>query len=139
EDVFVRGTASDDYSEISSITILVNGVNSGVAVESIDGFATWEASGQIPLTEGDNTISVSALDSSGNQDEVASVTVRRTRFDNAFPNEDIQYDSITGMALDLRNGQRRALTVSDIEDGPLDAVTVTDLDTGLRSMFTITG
>ncbi len=139
EGVFVRGTASDDYSGVDSITILVNGVDSGVEVESNDDFATWEASGQVPLAEGDNTISISALDSSGNQDEVTSVTVRRTRFDDAFPNEDVTYDNITGMALDLRDGQKKALSVSYIEDGSPSAITVTDLDTGLRNKIVVSG
>jgi DNA-binding beta-propeller fold protein YncE len=115
-EVTVRGTASD-ASTIASVTV------NGVAAESGDGHATWQA--LVPLMPGDNVIVVASSDALGNHREEESIGVRRIAAPEAVG---------TGPALlaaygaALRPDGKIAYFVDDVPDGLIEV----DLRTGLR-------
>ncbi len=134
--VMVRGTAEDDYSDITSFTILVNGADSGATIIHDENYATWSA--QVDLAEGDNAIVITAGDSQSNSDNnAASVYVKRAALSNVFPNADVNYGSMQNMVFDARDGQESIISVdSSNEDGRL---VITELATGLRSEIFVSG
>ena len=132
----VRGTVTDDYSDVAQVAVLINGADSGVPITPVEdeanpGVYNWSA--QITLTEDDDhTVIVTTMDSAGNiNSEAASVMVTQGSLDNAFPNANNPYGAIVSGVLDFRGGQRRLLTVHGEWDRD-QLLTVTDLDTGER-------
>lgn len=124
DSILVRGTASDDYSTITSVTV------GGVAAESDDGFATWTA--LVTLTEGDNIINVVVEDENNTNNAATSVSVRRTAYDVAFPDNEAPITRATGIAVDGANN--RALIPNSIS-GRTDTVIAVDLATGVRTVL----
>jgi len=74
--VVVKGTVSDDWTEAADLSVSVNapGLPSPLKVTPA---ADGSFSVTVPLVEGQNTISVTAVDEAGN-DFTATVTVKRT-------------------------------------------------------------
>ena len=119
--ITVRGSAQDaDGSEISAI--LVN----GVAVESNDGFATWQIT--LPLALGENTLVVTTADIDGNTDPSAASVVVQAK---AFPH--LRGSSAAGLVVDTANN--RAL----VADNSFRALFSIDLASGERTVLSSNG
>lgn len=86
ETVFVRGTMEDLYGEVS--TLLVNGVE----VDITDGLPEWSVN--VPVNVGENTLTVTATDVSGNENNDHSVNVRRDPDGGAFPDNENPTESV---------------------------------------------
>ena len=115
--ITVRGTAQDtDGSDITSIQV------NGVAVESSDGFATWQVT--LPLQLGENTLVVATADADGNTNPSAASVVVQAK---AFPN--LRGSSVDGLVVDTANN--RALVV----DSSFDALFAIDLASGERTVL----
>lgn len=106
ESIVIRGVASDDDA-VSSVTV------NGVVASSTDGFATWTAT--LPLTYGDNTVSVDVTDNGGNQVTAVDTLAieRRTEIRRPFGAEFdsasntlyyVDIDLFKILALDLATG-----------------------------------
>ncbi len=119
--ITVRGTATDGDSGIRLIAV------NGVGATSSDGFATWEV--QIPLTPGDNTLTVEATDDDGNIDANAAQSSIRVEplmdtGDDVFITLDIDnnrallIDHIRILSLDLTTRIRSIFSSSNIGNGP---------------------
>jgi hypothetical protein len=124
DSILVRGTASDDYSTITSVTV------GGVAAESDDGFATWTA--LVTLTEGDNIINVVVEDENNTNNAATSVSVRRTAYDVAFPDNEVPITYATGIAVDAANNR---VLVPNYLSGEGDYVIAIDLAKGIRTVL----
>lgn len=124
DSILVRGTASDDYSTITSVTV------GGVAAESDDGFATWTA--LVTLTEGDNIINVVVEDENNTNNAATSVSVRRTAYDVAFPDNEVPITHATGIAVDVANNR---VLVPNYVSGAGDSIIAIDLATGIRTIL----
>lgn len=124
DSILVRGTASDDYSTITSVTV------GGVAAESDDGFATWTA--LVTLTEGDNIINVVVEDENNTNNAATSVSVRRTAYDVAFPDNEVPITRATGIAVDAANNR---VLIPNSVSGTGDSIIAVDLSTGIRTVF----
>ena len=116
---FVRGTAEDDYSEISRITIVVDGVSyeaMDTSSEDEPAFSTWQVEQDISspnrpaLIEGENIVIVQAEDSSLNVAEDAdSVRVFQNVTDLNFPDANVSWGRISAIELDPDNNRLFAL------------------------------
>jgi hypothetical protein len=100
----VTGTASGDAG-VSSVTV------SGIAANSSDGFASWRA--QIPLSFGQNTITVATAGGNGNSDSTAAqIDISRQRLLNDVRAFD--FDPATGAAYIIDDGNE--IFQTDIND-----------------------
>jgi len=136
ETLTLRGTASDELSQIDAVTVTVEGEGGTemYTTESDDGFATWTI--EVSLSPGDNQIQLGAEDVLGNaNDQIAEITVVRQSFDLAFPDNEEPFLRIRDMTYDVENGR---LLVGAHDDRTLDntgTVHAVDLLTGKRSRF----
>lgn len=75
----VRGVATDNMSSITSVTV------NGETAESSDSFANWQVT--VPLSAGDNELTVIATDAAGNISEAAVLATSTQRADltGSFP------------------------------------------------------
>jgi hypothetical protein len=134
--ILVRGTASDDYHSVKSVMV------NGVAATTTDGYKNWQA--EVPLEDGTlppitlknkvNTLKVIAEDSLGNitkTEEAPKVVVTQGNRKQAFPSENVVFDSPATLLLDKLNGRSRLL-VADYYGYQIVAI---DLATGERSLF----
>lgn len=132
--VTIRGTATDEVSEVSDITIIV-GENSFPAtvtttVTEEETITTWVAS--VTLAEGNNTLQVSATDSVSNTEEnAASVMVKRDSGMGDFPNSDNPLVAPFSMVYDT-TGSNNRLIIADQQQMTLITV---DFETGERTTF----
>jgi len=138
--VIVRGTVEDDYNEIDSIKLYVNGNESvsEMVIETIEGAVSWRTQIDLPLSE--NVIKVAVEDSQGNLNaEAASVSVYKGDLDSAFPQEGNDFGDVYDLAvyntdsgfkvlspsysngpiisMDLNTGEREAVEVSSVPEG----------------------
>ncbi len=128
----VRGTAEDDYSDITSITVNVRtsaGTIDSVAATSLgdNSFAEWSAEVDLGADEV-NTITVEATDSEENTlAEIATVSVTHQSTAVSFPNSDNRLENVStgAVSLDARNNR---LVVADA-----DSIYSVDLNTGART------
>ncbi len=128
----VRGTAEDDYSDITSITVNVRtsaGTIDTVAATSLgdSSFAEWSAEVDLGADEV-NTITVEATDSEENTlAEIATVSVTHQSTAVSFPNGDNRLENVStgAVSLDARNNR---LVVADA-----DSIYSVDLNTGART------
>ena len=135
---FVRGTAEDDYNEISRITIVVDGVSYQAIDTSGDGepaFSTWQVEQDITspnrpvLIEGENTVIAQSEDSSLNIAEQAdTVRVVQHPTDFSFPDANVSWGRVSAIELDPENNRLFALTF-----GGLFAVDLADSTRSLIS------
>lgn len=107
----VTGTASD----VSTITRVTVG---GVDATTSNGFANWRA--MVPLTSGDNTLSVETTDEFSNTDSAAAMLT--VTFSGSLPADS------TAIALDTSSN--RALVV----DHRFDAVIAVNLTAGVSAI-----
>lgn len=134
--ILVRGTASDDYHGVKSVTV------NGVAATSTDDYKNWQA--EVPLADTTtppitlkntvNTLKVIAEDSVGNKtktEEAPKVVVTQGDRKQAFPSESITFKAPTRVVLDNRNGRNRLL-VAEPYGYKIIAI---DFATGERSKF----
>lgn len=123
--VTVRGTATDDYSEI--VSLQVNGED--VTDTSTDGsFATWSIT--VNITEGVNRLIVAVEDTESNFNlDADSVSVRRDILKGDFPNDNVLFSNPESFVNDLANNR---LLVFERDTRNILAV---DTLTGLRSLF----
>lgn len=126
-EVLVRGTATDDYSDIA--TLQVNGVD--VTDTSDDGsYSTWQI--RAALTAGENTLTVTGSDSAGNEIAVGdqpSVAVRSDAAMGDFPDSVNLLENPYALVMDH---ERNRLLVSDSTPDRIYAV---DMATGARTIF----
>ena len=124
DSILVRGITTDDYSEITSVTV------NGIEVETLDNYETWQV--ELPLLIGeDNNLLIQTTDSAGNIsiDEGVKAMVRQGPITGAFPDTNNQFSSVVGVAID--RSANRLITVSG--DDP-EVMTV-NLLTGERTPF----
>lgn len=155
--VIVRGTAEDDYNDIESVEIYVNGTKSDVEIEldKTTTPVTWttledeaESKKGITLNAGENLIEVVVTDSIGNKKtftgvadttETANVKVANAPFGDAFPVGEAggSFDYVrTGFVIDDSTGSLRTLSTTTAQDCPL---VITDLGSGQRTDQFISG
>ncbi|MGM8225551.1 hypothetical protein ACSV5M_03140 [Cellvibrio sp. ARAG 10.3] len=124
DSILVRGITTDDYSEITSVTV------NGIEVETLDSYETWQV--ELPLLIGeDNNLLIQTTDSAGNIsiDGDVKAMVRQGVITEAFPDTNNQFSSVVGIAID--RPANRLITVSG--DDP-EVMTV-NLLTGERTPF----
>src|SRR5690606_9694938 len=100
------------------------------AAESDDGFATWTA--LVTLTEGDNIINVVVEDENNTNNAATSVSVRRTAYDVAFPDNEVPITHATGIAVDVANNR---VLIPNFVSGDGDSIIAVDLSTGVRTVL----
>lgn len=128
--VIVRGTATDELSTVTRVTLQVenSGGTTDLDLESDEDFATWQK--QVPLTDGENTITVVAEDELGNVlSDGESVTVVRQSLDLEFPDAEMPIDDPLKLVFDET---RERVLVGGITDTVIYSV---DINTGKRSAF----
>ena len=137
--ILVRGTASDDYSTITSIKVSVVGATTSVTATSTDGFKNWQA--LVPLKDTttivtattENTINVATEDSVGNKStDAAHVAIRQAPIKSAFPDADNPFDLAYKFVIDKTDNRNRLIGTSGFESSKIMSV---DLATGKRSIF----
>jgi len=136
ETLTLRGTASDELSQIDAVTVTVEGEGGTevYTVDSDDGFATWTV--EVSLAPGDNQIQLGAEDVLGNaDDEIAEITLVRQSFDLAFPDNEEPFLDVRDMAFDSE-GNRLFVAIRDVSlpEGT-GVVVAVDLKTGERTRF----
>ena len=122
--ILVRGVTTDDYSEITSVTV------NGVEAQTVDNYETWQV--EVPLLAGeDNNLLIQTTDAAGNMsiDEDSKAVVRQGVITDAFPDTNNEFSGVVGIVID--RSANRLITVSG--DDP-DVMTV-DLSTGGRTPF----
>lgn len=124
--ILVRGTARDDYSRISKVSV------NGIAATSTDNFANWQVT--VPLALAAETpLSVETEDSAANAaTNVAQAMVKQADIHSAFPDAEQGFLSIEGLALDRLDGRNRLLAIGSSEENLIKAI---DLTTGKRQLF----
>ena len=123
--VLVRGTAQDQYSDITSVTV------NGVEATSDDGFATWRARIE-DLSAGENTITIEVVDSAetpNTNENAATVTVVFDSSNENFPNDAISIANARAISVDHTRGDIL------LGDSNRDAIIRIDMETGLRSVL----
>ncbi len=122
--VTVRGTATDDYSDIALLRV------NDLDVTTADDFATWSVS--VPLSAGDNTLTITAEDAAGNEialENRPSVDVHQDVTMGDFPDSVNPLGVPRSIAIDAN---RNRLIIGDSDLSTLIAV---DLSTGARTTF----
>jgi len=128
--VIVRGTALDDYNDIESIKLYVNGNESISEITKgvFNGKITWRTQVDLPLSE--NVINVAVEDGQGNLNaEAASVSVYKGSLDSAFPEEGNDFVSVYDIAVFKSNSGFKVLSSSALSSVLIE----TDLNTGKRT------
>src|SRR5690625_3618426 len=127
----IRGTAEDELSEVTRVTVFVNGLESASKLKSEDNFATWQVT--LPLeADTEHTITVSVEDEFGNVDtEAATAVVHQQAWDKEFPNNDNVFLSAEGITYD-EEGHRVFISDGDVSARLIVEV---DLATGKRTEF----
>jgi hypothetical protein len=123
--VLMRGRASDDFNSVSSVVINTS-AGASVAVTSDDGYATWQA--EVPLVDGDNTLTVTANDASGNASTSEQVRVHVDAELGLFPHSDVDVGEVTAITFDE---QRNRLILGALSD----SIFTVDLATGVRTVL----
>lgn len=128
--VIVRGTATDALSTVTRVALHVSnaGGTTDLELDSEDDFATWQK--QVALTEGENTITLSAEDEFGNELTGGdSVTVVRQDFELSFPDEELPFENPQKL---VNDEARERVLVGGVGDTLVYSV---DTNTGKRSPF----
>jgi hypothetical protein len=133
--ILVRGSATDDYSTVTSVKVSAVNKTTGVEVTKVDaastdGFKNWQVS--VPLTAlTDTNLVVTTEDSVGNKStNAAQAMIRQAAFSSAFPDADNSFNYIQSLAIDQLEGRSRVL-VSDNMAGFISI----DLASGKRTIF----
>ncbi len=118
----VTGTSSDALGSVALVEV------NGIAATTSDGFATWRAA-DVPLSSGDNTLTVTTEDAPGNRNpQAVSVLLRRTELlaqprgiaidgaNNRAWVSDIRTNTV--YAVDLTSGNAAVLSGSGTGSGP---------------------
>jgi hypothetical protein len=137
--ILVRGTASDDWGNVKSIKIKVNGAVVTTDIITSDNFANWQAS--VPLTDTtapvtattENVITVVAEDNAAHiENNAAQVSIRQAPLNSSFPDGDNKFSYNTSqVVIDRLDGRNRFLV-----NGTYDhKITSVDMATGVRSPF----
>lgn len=129
--VIVRGTAEDELSAVSRVTLTVSNDDSvtDYEVES-DDLSNWKQ--KVSLGPGENTITLQAEDALGNKvskEEQQSVTVVQQAFSEAFPDDEVTIEEPQSLVFDEA---RDRILVTDFSENRIVSV---DLATGSRSVF----
>ncbi|WP_347332982.1 hypothetical protein [Marinimicrobium locisalis] len=131
ETVIVRGTAEDELSAVSRVTLTVSNNDSvnDYEIES-DDLSNWQK--KVTLGPGENTITLQAEDALGNkvsEEERQSVTVVQQAFAEAFPDDEVAIAQPRSVLFDE---DRNQVLVTDLQENRVVAI---DLSTGSRSVF----
>ncbi len=124
--ILVRGTASDEYSIVTSVK--VNGID--VTPKATGDFSTWQVN--VPLTAlTDTNLIVTTEDSASNKStNAAQVKITQAAFRSAFPDADNSFYNVRSLVIDQLEGRSRVL-VGDNGNGVFSV----DLASGKRTIF----
>lgn len=127
--ILVRGTASDDISAVTGVTV------NGVEATSSDNFANWQVS--VPLVAGmDNNLAVVATDAANNLSTSATQsTIRQAVISSAFPDADNGFYSNALMVIDQFDNRNRLLVMGTLPITYDSVIMSIDLLTGKRTIF----
>ena len=140
---YIRGTAQDDLSDITGVTVMVGGTPYTARDTSTGddpAFSSWdvETANRPALTDGmANTLTVVVEDAASNEnDNAASVVIHRDNEFGFFPDGTTSISTSRRISLDFENN-RLLLAGADLE-GAGEGVVAVSLETLQRSMLATT-
>jgi hypothetical protein len=129
--LFVRGSVKDVNGTLEEGAVTVNGVEAALELNQAGDEATWSVT--VDLASGENTITVTAVDTEENISEGESVkSLRVTSIaGQSFPDNTVPFSGPISLDVHEVDGN----TVALVTDQPAKAVIAVDLLSGKRSVF----
>ena len=130
--LFLRGTVKDVHGTLSEGAVTVNGVEAELELNATADEGTWSVT--VDLALGDNTLTVTAEDASGNSNAEESVSSRRVAAiaGESFPDNQNPFFSAFKADIGMLNEKLTAFVTDDSIDRP--GVVAVDLATGARTV-----